>query len=105
MVTLNRKRLLTCAEVSYRLHCSVATISRLVKAGAIPHVRLCGGIRFDENQIEAWIASGGNQPKSRKGRPRMVGVVATRSEKDSKLLNSQIGDRFNEPVDAGNGAG
>jgi len=92
------KTLLKCTDVAEWFDCSLSTVSRLVRSGALPCVRLNGGIRFDETQVEAWIASGGHQPARRRGRPRMVGAVATRSEKLSKPLNSQEGDRFSEPV-------
>jgi excisionase family DNA binding protein len=96
--------LLKSAEVAAWLSCSLATLSRMVKAGGIPCVKLNGGVRFDEETLKRWAASGGSQPGRHRGRPRMVGAVATQEKKVSNHLNLQEGDRFEQPVDGHGGA-
>jgi excisionase family DNA binding protein len=94
--------LLKSAEVAAWLQCSLSTLSRMVNAGTIPCVKLRGGVRFDEETLKRWIASGGSRRARGRGRPRMVDAVATRDKKLSNSLNLQEGNRFDEPV-ANNG--
>jgi excisionase family DNA binding protein len=94
-----KEPLLNCADVAKWLNCSLATLSRLVKANGIPHVRLCGGIRFDQEQVKAWIVAGGHQPTRRRGRPRMVDSAATQAKNISNGVNLKDAHRFTKPVE------
>lgn len=49
------KKLVGIAWVSERLELSRSTIYRMVEAGEIPAVRIGGAIRFDPEQVEAWL--------------------------------------------------
>lgn len=51
-------RLLTVAEVAKRMAVSARTVYRMVERGQLPVVVLpAGGLRFDPDDIEAWISS------------------------------------------------
>lgn len=49
--------LLTKQEVAQRLGCSIRTVDRLMKTGALPYFRPSAHIvRFDERDVEAHLA-------------------------------------------------
>jgi excisionase family DNA binding protein len=50
----------TIPGVAKRLLVSVGTVRNLIRAGAIPTVRVGVQIRIQENALEAFIASGGS---------------------------------------------
>jgi len=52
-------RMLRVADVAARLDLPEKRIYILAREGIIPHVRLGRSIRFNEAEIEAWIAAGG----------------------------------------------
>lgn len=52
-------RMLRVAEVAKRLDLPEKRLYILAREGIIPHVRLGRSIRFNEAEIEAWIAAGG----------------------------------------------
>lgn len=52
-------RMLRVAEVAKRLDLPEKRLYILAREGIIPHVRLGRSIRFNEAEIEAWIAGGG----------------------------------------------
>jgi predicted DNA-binding transcriptional regulator AlpA len=95
-------------EVCKMIGASPATLSRLVKAEAIPCFRVGtgknGGIRFIKEAVEAWIQRGGNRAHSGSRRARgaqngnrMADNVVDTAEKTSKLANSNDGDRSDKP--------
>lgn len=56
---IERPRMLRVAEVAQRLDLPQKRVYILTREGIIPHVRLGKSIRFNEAEIEAWIAAGG----------------------------------------------
>jgi excisionase family DNA binding protein len=52
-------RLLSADEVANKLGVSVARVYEMARRDLLPAVRLGRQVRFDQNQLEAWIASGG----------------------------------------------
>jgi excisionase family DNA binding protein len=53
------KRLMQISEVSQALGISDTTTRRLIKANALPAIRVGGQIRVDRNRLRDWILSGG----------------------------------------------
>ena len=53
-------KLLTAAEVAERLNLRKGRVYELAKLGTLPCVRIRRQVRFDENQLNAWIANGGH---------------------------------------------
>lgn len=53
-------RMLRVAEVAKRLDLPEKRLYILAREGIIPHVRLGRSIRFNEAELEAWIAAGGS---------------------------------------------
>ena len=52
-------RMLRVAEVAKRLDLPEKRLYILAREGIIPHVRLGRSVRFNEAELEAWIAAGG----------------------------------------------
>lgn len=50
-------RVLTREEVAELLRVSVDTIDRLVASGSLPSFRVGRNVRFNEADLEAWVAS------------------------------------------------
>lgn len=50
------KKLVGVAWVADRLELSRSTIYRMVDAAEIPAIRIGGAVRFDPEQVEAWLA-------------------------------------------------
>lgn len=60
--------LLTVSQLASRLAMTKHHVWRLCREGKVPHTRINGqSIRFDEGEIEAWIASGRQPLKKREG--------------------------------------
>lgn len=51
-----RRPLMTIAEVAARLNVNVRHVRRLVEQGRIPYIKWGHLLRFDPDEIEAWIA-------------------------------------------------
>ncbi len=59
-------KLLTVKEVAELCGVSTRTITRMVDAGKMPSpVRLGGAVRWNREELEAWIASGCQSPSSK----------------------------------------
>ncbi len=52
-------RLLRKKEAAQRLACSTRTLEREVSCGRLTRVKVRGGVRFRESQIQAIVNSGG----------------------------------------------
>lgn len=52
-------RMLRVSDVAQRLDLPEKRLYILAREGIIPHVRLGRSIRFNEAELEAWIAAGG----------------------------------------------
>lgn len=52
-------RMLRVADVAARLDLPEKRVYILAREGIIPHVRLGRSIRFNEAELEEWIAAGG----------------------------------------------
>jgi len=48
-------RLLTASEVAHALGMHPTRVYREAKAGRIPHVRIGRRVRFDEDELRAWL--------------------------------------------------
>lgn len=48
-------KLLTVKEVAARLTISESSVYRLLKAGDLPSIKIGGALRFDEQDVEAYI--------------------------------------------------
>jgi excisionase family DNA binding protein len=55
----DRPRLMTPAEVSRVLGCTLRRVYRLTSKGVLPAVRIGRTIKFDRITLEKWIATGG----------------------------------------------
>ena len=53
-----QKRYYTAQEIADYLSFSIGAIRKYIRNGTIPFVRINGGIRFDIEQIDRWIAKG-----------------------------------------------
>lgn len=51
-----RRPLMTIADVATRLNVNVRHVRRLVEQGRIPYIKWGHLLRFDPDEIEAWIA-------------------------------------------------
>ena len=51
-----RRPLMTIADVAARLNVNVRHVRRLVEQGRIPYIKWGHLLRFDPDEIEAWIA-------------------------------------------------
>ena len=50
-------RLVDAAEIAARLGVPKTWVLESARSGAIPHVRLGRYVRFDEGDVDAWVAS------------------------------------------------
>lgn len=50
-------RLLTAKQVCDKLQIKLNYLYRLTHLGLIPHVKICGQLRFLESKVDAWILS------------------------------------------------
>lgn len=57
--------LLTVPQVAEMLGFSESWVRKMVDSGQIPHVRLGGGLRFREDDINTWVDSNAHGPQSR----------------------------------------
>ena len=61
------KQLLTIAQVAHRLNVEVRHVRRLVHERRIPFIKWGHLLRFDPDELQAWIDGHRNDP----GRPRV----------------------------------
>lgn len=69
--------LLTAKELSEILKVSPRTIREWARRNIIPHMKLNGAVRFDEKQIQTWLAK-----KSKKREKRFEKEIARLRELD-----------------------
>lgn len=86
-----RRRMLRVKHVAEMLDLPEKRVYILVREGIIPHVRLGRAIRFNEGELEAWLAAGGGGYGDAEGdaRPRARSDAA-----ESRAL------KFREELDA-----
>ncbi len=73
----NRGELLTADEVAERLKVQRSWVYRAARSGALPSVR-CGRYRrFDEADVEDWIAGQKDTPAGRANRDHQAGRIPT----------------------------
>lgn len=53
--------LFTVGELAKMLRVNPQTLYRGVREGKIPHIKVCGSIRFDKAAIEDWLSRNSNQ--------------------------------------------
>lgn len=53
--------LFTVGELAKILRVNPQTLYRGVREGKVPHIKICGSIRFDKAAIEAWLSKNSNQ--------------------------------------------
>ena len=51
------ERLLTIRDLASSLRLSRKTIERMVRAGRLPSLRVCGRVRFRPSDIASWLAA------------------------------------------------
>lgn len=56
---IERPRMLRATEVAERLDLPVKRVLLLARQGIIPRVKVGHQVRFNEAELEAWIAAGG----------------------------------------------
>lgn len=77
MTDENRGEPLTADEVAGRLKVPRSWVYRAARSGALPSVR-CGRYRrFDEADVEDWIAGQKDSPAERANRNRTAGRIPT----------------------------
>lgn len=54
--------LYTVQEVAKMLRINPQTLYRGIREGKVPHIKVCGSIRFDKTAIESWLSQTNNQP-------------------------------------------
>lgn len=52
--------LFTVSEVAKMLRVNPQTLYRGVREGKVPHIKVCGSIRFDKEAIEKWLTANSN---------------------------------------------
>lgn len=52
--------LFTVGELAKALRVNPQTLYRGVREGKVPHIKICGSIRFDKAAIEAWLSKSSN---------------------------------------------
>lgn len=52
--------LYTVSEVAKMLRVNPQTLYRGVREGKVPHIKVCGSIRFDKLAIEKWLSDSSN---------------------------------------------
>lgn len=57
--TVSRPRMLRAVEVAERLDLPVTRVRLLARQGIIPRVKVGHSVRFNEAELEEWIAAGG----------------------------------------------
>jgi excisionase family DNA binding protein len=71
------KPLLTCAEAAAVLRLHPHQLYRLAAERRIPHIRIGGvGVRFDESDLERWLADGRREIETR---PRPKGRIKVKT--------------------------
>ena len=58
---LNHKSLVPTEPIARRLGLKPRDVAEMARLGLIPSVRLGRRLRFDPDQVERWIADGGQQ--------------------------------------------
>lgn len=58
--------LLNVGQIAEKLGFSESWVRKMVDADAIPHIRLGGGLRFDEAAIDDWVGANTHGPKGEK---------------------------------------
>lgn len=53
--------LYTVQEVAKMLRVNPQTLYRGVRDGKVPHIKVCGSIRFDKAAIERWLSESSKQ--------------------------------------------
>lgn len=62
--------LFTVGELAKMLRVNPQTLYRGVREGKIPHIKVCGSIRFDKASIEEWLTKNSNQTVVMAGLPQ-----------------------------------
>lgn len=87
---MSKERLLTTDEVLVRLQLNLRTVYRLIKAGRLPAVRVGRQWRFRPNDVEAWVARGGDIPQDDEPRSP-ASVTALVVDDDEAVLRVTMG--------------
>lgn len=66
-----KKKYVSVIDLTHYLSMSKSKIYEMVNGGQIPYYRICGTIRFNIEEIEQWISSGGYFDKEEVSLPRI----------------------------------